>query len=175
MPDPVIHLVVPVLLCMVAADYIGWNKKTVLLLSPIAVLPDLDVLVDLHHGLGHNVFLFTPFIALYAIGHWANNTHLREISIVAAVYLSSHLVFDFFQSGLIPLYPLNNTWVTITASLHLNGLKPILRLVTETKNVPNGGTSWSGPLPLLSPNSLGVLLFTTPLLIYIILKEIRGN
>ncbi|MBS1263081.1 MAG: hypothetical protein MAG715_00249 [Methanonatronarchaeales archaeon] len=112
------------------------------------------------------MFLFLPFADIYLAGARRGKPAWKEVAVIGSLFYLSHLVFDFFQTGLIPLYPIDTTWVKATATLHLDGLMPIAGVETEFVDVPAGGRSPSRPLPLVSPDSLGVAVFSLPFLVY---------
>ncbi|MGA9078954.1 MAG: metal-dependent hydrolase [Halobacteriota archaeon] len=118
MPDPITHLIVATSLL-----WLFWEKKYrnyVLLLSPLAVFPDLDHLVPpFHRLLLHNVFIFVPTIsiALYARFREKNEV-LFNVALIATFYLLSHLLLDLFTGAGVPLfYPLSATTFGFTYEL----------------------------------------------------------
>jgi membrane-bound metal-dependent hydrolase YbcI (DUF457 family) len=97
--DPLMHVVLPVLLLLA----IRVDTRMVLLLSPLAILPDFDAAFGLHRALFHS---FIPIVVLpvallcyarlrrpeWMLGAW-----------LALFYLSSHVVLDL--GGVAFLWP----------------------------------------------------------------------
>ena len=118
MPDPITHLIVAASLL-----WLFWDKKYrnyIFLLSPLAVLPDIDhFLPPFHRLLLHNIFIIVPTIslALYA-RFWAKNDVLFNVSLIATFFLLSHLLLDLFTGAGVPLfYPLSAATVGFTYEL----------------------------------------------------------
>jgi membrane-bound metal-dependent hydrolase YbcI (DUF457 family) len=108
MPDPITHIVVATSLL-----WLFWDKKYrnyVLLLFPLAVLPDLDhFLPPYHRLLLHNVFILVPTIGLALYARFrAKNDVLYNVALIATCFLLSHLLLDLFTGAGVPLsYPLS--------------------------------------------------------------------
>lgn len=99
--QPILHLLVPVGLLLLFRV----EKRTVFLLSPIALLPDFDVLFSLHRGLFHNVF----FGIIIATAAYALAGRTRTIFLAASFLFASHLILDFGYYGSAYLYPFDQT------------------------------------------------------------------
>ncbi len=78
----------------------GADRKLILKLSPLAILPDLDYLIG-HLYLFHNLFIAIGIPLL--INLYSKN---RVASFVAFYLLSSHLLLDTFGPGVGFFYPL---------------------------------------------------------------------
>jgi membrane-bound metal-dependent hydrolase YbcI (DUF457 family) len=118
MPDPFTHIIVAVLVL-----WLFWDEKYrnyVLLLFPLAVLPDIDhFLPPYHRLLLHNVFILVPAIslALYARFRTKNDV-LHNVALIASYFLLSHLLLDLFQGSGVPLfYPFAATTFGFTYEL----------------------------------------------------------
>jgi hypothetical protein len=118
MPDPITHLIVATSLL-----WLFWDKKYrnyVLLLSPLAVLPDIDhFLPPYHRLLLHNVFILVPVISLAFYARFrAKNDVLYNVALIATFFLLSHLLLDLFTGAGVPLfYPLSAATVGFTYEL----------------------------------------------------------
>jgi hypothetical protein len=118
MPDPITHLIVATSLL-----WLFWDKKYrnyVLLLSPLAVLPDVDhFLPPFHRLLLHNIFIIVPTISLAVYARfWAKNDVLFNVSLIATFFLLSHLLLDLFTGAGVPLfYPLTAATIGFTYEL----------------------------------------------------------
>ena len=85
-------------------------RNYVLLLFPLAVLPDLDhFLPPYHRLLLHNVFILVPTIGLALYARFrAKNDVLYNVALIATCFLLSHLLLDLFTGAGVPLsYPLS--------------------------------------------------------------------
>jgi hypothetical protein len=112
MANWVIHLIVPLLALLIVSR--REDMKYILLLLPLALVPDLDTLVTLHRALLHNIFI--PIIlVLSAIIFFER----RKMLIIASVYFASHVMLDLFEGGVVLLYPVYNRLAFVDASLSL--------------------------------------------------------
>ncbi|MGZ4911278.1 MAG: metal-dependent hydrolase [Halobacteriota archaeon] len=108
MPDPITHLAVAVAAVVLYFDRRHWRYA--LLLVPLAVLPDFDVLVPhAHRVLAHTVFLVAPFLAIALYGLATKRKLLFDVGLVASFCVFSHLVLDFFDGTEALFYPLSMT------------------------------------------------------------------
>ncbi|MDP2766171.1 MAG: hypothetical protein Q8O41_01780, partial [Candidatus Methanoperedens sp.] len=62
MPNWAIHLIVPLLALLIVSRKEDW--KYILLLLPLAVVPDLDTFLTQHRALLHNMFIPVVFLIL---------------------------------------------------------------------------------------------------------------
>ncbi len=113
MPDWPIHIIVPLLALLIVGR--KEDKKYILLLLPLAIVPDFDSFVDQHRALLHNIFL--PMLLLL-FGMIIKQK--RAIFIIAAVYLASHVFMDMFGGGVVLFYPFYNRMAFVDASLGLS-------------------------------------------------------
>ena len=97
--DPFMHLLLPMLLLLA----LRIDPKKVVLLAPLAVLPDFDALFGLHRALGHS---FIPILvlplALLAYSKYRRPEWMLGATIVL-FYLVSHVVLDL--GGVAFLWP----------------------------------------------------------------------
>jgi membrane-bound metal-dependent hydrolase YbcI (DUF457 family) len=76
------------------------DKKTILLLSVFALLPDVDALFGMHRMVLHSIFIVIIPLALYVI----SRKH-KLIFILIAYSLLSHILLDLAYPGVSLLYP----------------------------------------------------------------------
>lgn len=89
MPDWPVHLIVPLLALIIAGK--KEHKKYILMLSPLAIIPDLDTFANLHRALLHNIFI--PLLLILfglLIEKW------KAVFFIASVYFASHVILDVF-------------------------------------------------------------------------------
>ncbi len=117
MPDVLLHLIIPLaaLLLFYKSEY----RTYILLLSPLAILPDID-----HLGSGdfarmwlHNVFVLLPPLLVGVYAYRSGRTRTYNVALIAAVYLCSHMLLDVFQGGASLLYPIASDSYAVTCAL----------------------------------------------------------
>ena len=114
--DPVMHLALPALFLLA----LRLDPKRVLMLSPLAILPDFDALFGLHRALGHS---FIPILvipmALIAFSS-LRRPEWMPAALLVQFFLASHVILDL--GGVAFLWPLTSQQfyfepaVTFTAS-----------------------------------------------------------
>jgi len=81
-------------------------------LALFAVLPDFDVLTGIHRGLFHSVIFLAPLSALLLLVEYAFKRRLKY-SLIAILFLYSHILLDFLAGGVPLLYPIVNQGVGV--------------------------------------------------------------
>lgn len=119
MPNWAIHVIVPLLALLIIAR--KEDHKYIILLLPLAVLPDIDTFVVEHRALLHNIFI--PAI-LFFFGLSIKKT--RAIFFIAAVYIASHVILDMFGGGVVLFYPVYNEMAFIDISLEMSRANELL-------------------------------------------------
>ncbi len=113
MPSWAVHLIVPLLALLIMGR--KEDHKYIMLLLPLAVLPDIDSFVTEHRALLHNIFV--PAI-LVILGFFSKK--IKSVFFIAAVYFASHVILDLFGGGVVIFYPFYNNMAFIDASLEMN-------------------------------------------------------
>jgi membrane-bound metal-dependent hydrolase YbcI (DUF457 family) len=113
MPNWAIHLIVPLLALLIVSRKEDW--KYVLLLLPLAVVPDIDTFATQHRALLHNIFI--PVILL--LFAWKLREY-RNVLIISAVYFASHVFLDMFGGGVVLFYPFYDRMAFVNASLMID-------------------------------------------------------
>lgn len=113
MPDWPTHLIVPLLALLIVSR--KENQKYILLLTPLALLPDFDSFAVQHRALLHNMFI--PLIL--GLCGLAGKKY-RTIFIIASVYFASHVLLDMFSGGVVLFYPIYNGMAFVDASLKMS-------------------------------------------------------
>ncbi len=113
MPDWPIHLIVPLLALLIAGK--KEDMRYILLLLPLAVVPDLDTLMTQHRALLHNIFI--PLIILFA---GLIIREKRTVFVIASVYILSHMILDMFGGGVVIFYPFYDKMAFVDASLQMS-------------------------------------------------------
>lgn len=111
MANASMHIILPMLMLLIFYDDI----RSILMLLPVSVFPDLDYFL-VHRGTLHNIFIPVCLLMIYL------KTKSQKIAI-AIVYLGSHLFLDIFDMGIIPFYPLSIRNFMIDAEFGLEIVK----------------------------------------------------
>lgn len=119
MPDWPIHLIVPLLALLIVSK--KENHKFILLLLPLAVIPDFDTFVTQHRALLHNLFI--PLLLLLS-GLLIKKE--RPVFVIASVYIASHVLLDMFGGGVVLFYPIYNVMAFVDTSLKLSQTNELL-------------------------------------------------
>ena len=147
MPEPLIHLVVVLTVLL----FFGFSLKKSLILSSLAILPDLDVLFHVHRSITHSVvfliLICIPIIGFIKIKYPKYFTD----SLVGSLVVLSHPILDVFHSYTPILYPLYKNSVFIVCNLVTDQSNiSDLRFFFEIKIMP---TCFS----LILPNTDGIV------------------
>ncbi len=97
MVEPIAHYLIPTLILLALLP--GVDRKLILKLSPLAILPDFDFLIG-HLYLFHNL-LFAVGIPLITYLY----SKSRETFLISSYFLWSHLLLDTFGPGVGFFYP----------------------------------------------------------------------
>ncbi len=113
MPNWAIHLIVPLLALLIVVR--REDHRYILLLLPLAVIPDLDTFLALHRALLHNIFI--PLILLL-FGLLLKEK--RTMFTIGAVYIASHVFMDMFDGGVVLFYPFYDQMAFVDAGLKMS-------------------------------------------------------
>lgn len=151
MPDWPIHLIVPLLALLIVSK--KEHHRYILLLLPLAVVPDLDTFVTQHRALLHNMFIPLLLLLLgYAI------KEKRTIFTIASVYIASHVVLDMFGGGVVLFYPFYNKMAFVDASLAMSKTNELLW--TFSYGFKQYGTGWETAYGYISDSiGTGIMVF----------------
>lgn len=151
MPNWAIHLIVPLLALLIVRKKEEW--KYILLLLPLAVVPDLDTFLTQHRALLHNMFIPVVFFIL----GWKLREY-RTVFIISAVYLTSHVILDMFGGGVVLFYPFYDRMAFVNASLSME--QPINIIWTFEYGFREYSPDWNNALGYIidSPGT-GALAF----------------
>lgn len=153
--DLLFHMVIPVMLGLTA----GLDRRRALMLAPIAIIPDLDVLLVAHRVYLHTVFIpATMAILCLFLFNLKQRTliHLPlptwEI-LLASLYYLSHLLLDLCPGPVAVFWPLTSVGygldigVTVNQQSVIPTLQPYMRVVTEQIQIPNVVTNVAAATP----------------------------
>ncbi|MCX8199458.1 MAG: glycosyltransferase [Sulfolobales archaeon] len=165
MPEPALHFSV---IFSLSTPWLG--VKRALMLSLLALLPDLDVLLHIHRSVSHSIIVlglvWLPIMLVVYI------LQRNYFSLVLLCFLSvlSHPLMDLFQAYTPILYPVLNRslWINIDGRLStsIDGFKLKTSLeVSDAQTVFTPIELLDAPLFTSSGFFISLLLISTPLLI----------
>ena len=162
--DSLFHVLIPVMLALVA----NVDRKRALMLAPIALIPDLDVLL-----MAHRIYLHTIFVPLaialvpFFLRSLGRREH-RNLFLLASFYYLSALVLDSFPGPVAILWPLTNVgyglwvWVGFSQQSVIPMIRPYAMINVKEMQVPNVVTDAA----VVTPQSIATaLLFVSIILI----------
>lgn len=116
MPEPLIHFMIPLFLLTVA----GLSLRKAVLISSLAILPDLDVLFHIHRSFSHSIFfIFLFFIPIITISKKFYRQYYNE-TIIALLVTLSHTFMDVFTYYTPLFWPVYSKSLYIIAELTTN-------------------------------------------------------
>ncbi len=116
MPEPLIHFIIPFFLLIM----FGLSIKKAVLISSLAVLPDLDVLFHIHRSMSHSIF----FILLFSFPAIiiTKKLYMERFSetIIATLVVLSHPFMDLFTGYTPVFWPIFNKSIYAVSELKTN-------------------------------------------------------
>lgn len=134
MPEPLIHFAVPFSILVAK----GVDSKRALLLSFIALLPDLDVLLHVHRSWTHSMLIPLAVLATAVL----IRRRCSKWLVVALLAYISHLVLDLFTAYTPILWPLYEwpLWLKVSLNVRVASLPMDVKLVVELLREPTSTT-----------------------------------
>lgn len=160
MDNIMLHYLIPVVFIRIINHLAGnrLKKSLILLLSPIAFLPDMDYFFFYHRATFHNLFfgLLVVLAASLIFSKWHKKSH---VAFIAAFFFMAHIVLD--SGAVIWFYPLTKIGYSFS------GGKVTLEAL---QHVPHFPLQW------WITASIGVIMLFALLLLEIILEnKIKKN
>jgi len=153
--EPILHILIPLLILL--ALFPKLDKRLVVGLSLLAILPDFDFFIPpLHRVITHNVF-FALIISLIIYAIW-NNIKIFYISLY---YLLTHLILDLTIGAVALFYPFYKRLIEINISLSTNWVPTINIRTYELSKV----LEYTGPHYFFTKVSVMVLLILIVMLV----------
>ena len=99
-----IHLLIPTAALIIA----GFDRKLVLLLCPLAVIPDFDVIFGAHRSISHSLFVLgaISFFLLFYTFHFKPQWKIPAI--IVSVFILSNPLMDLFTGPTQLLWPIDS-------------------------------------------------------------------
>jgi small basic protein len=167
MPNWAIHLIVPLLALLVVSR--KEDHKYIILLLPLAVVPDLDTFLTQHRALLHNMFIPVVFFIL----GWKLREY-RTVLIICAVYFASHVVLDMFGGGVVLFYPFYDRMAFVNASLSIE--QPINIIWTFDYGFDEYDSGWKTALGYITDSpGTGAILFILFAGIFVAYRRLRED
>ncbi|MFO7792807.1 MAG: hypothetical protein R6W73_07515 [Candidatus Saliniplasma sp.] len=117
------HITIPLLILLA----LRINTRKVLLMLPLAVVPELDVFFGYHRLLFHNIFIVFLLPLIWALFIYKYKEEWFGYAWIALFFLSSHLLLDI-TNGVAIFYPVLSTFYSVQVSIYLQnfiGIIPI--------------------------------------------------
>ena len=135
-------MLIPVMLAWIA----GVDQRKALMLAPIAMIPDLDMLFSAHRVYLHTLFIPMAIVAVSYLYKLKRGIH-QDLIFIASLFYLSHLLLDFFPGPVAILWPLTNVGyglnvgLTVSQKSAIPTVKPLLAVTAEKIQIPNMVTS----------------------------------
>ena len=170
MVEPLLHFAVP----FAALTALGIKPKRAFLLSLFALLPDLDILINIHRFCSHSLIpLLAITIPLILIAVKFNFQRTLSLAIFAYV---SHLFLDLFTGYTPILWPLysQDLWINLNLFAHLAST-PTYTLQATIQTQPTTFTKFTNlDAPLFTSTGIAIsTLLIAPTTIKAIIITIR--
>jgi membrane-bound metal-dependent hydrolase YbcI (DUF457 family) len=109
--EPLMHFIIPLLVLL--AIYPKIDKKLVMGLALLTLVPDIDYFISFtHRYLFHNIFF--PIVMTLIIYFFSKNI---KTSLISFYYLMSHLILDFATGAVALFWPIYQKLIEIEISL----------------------------------------------------------
>ena len=153
MPSTIVHMAFAGLL---AAALLGphYDRRGVLVVLGVTIIPDLDSFVALVAVAGHRSVGHTFLIPIAAGLLWAVDTRVREESLVRQcwgdwgvavgwmsilAYAVAGIGLDFVEAGVNPLWPLHDQFYVIDGKIELSDQRGIVQTFVDLSPDEGGG------------------------------------
>ena len=153
--DLLFHMLIPLMLLLIA----GVNRRKALMLAPVAIIPDLDVLFVAHRVYLHTIFIPTAAVIICLFLHELKRRELLNFSLptqemfLATTYYCSHLLLDFFAGPVAIFWPTTNLGYGINVGIIVDqqsivpAIQPYLSVWVKQIPVPNLVTNVEAATP----------------------------
>jgi membrane-bound metal-dependent hydrolase YbcI (DUF457 family) len=154
--DSLFHFLFPMMAALAARIHIKHGIETVLGLSLVTVLLDIDHVFGVSRATFHNIFitLLVPLILVFlAFRYEKKGNYYKVLSLALLLFLFSHPILDMFtEGGVAWLYPFSDTYYAPTLSI----------------TVDISGSA----APLISTASIGLLIYFGIILLVLFLEDL---
>jgi len=161
--DLLFHMLIPFMLAIIA----GVDPKKALLLTPIAIIPDLDLLLTGHRVYLHSIFIPLTIILISLLLKLKQKNPHHNLLVLASLYYLSHLLLDLSGPVAI-LWPLTTVGygiaigITVSQTSIFPTIQPYLSLNVEEIPLPNVVTEGA----IATPQSITIALLFFVVLVF---------
>jgi len=153
--DLLFHMLIPLMLLLIA----GLDRRKALMLAPVAIIPDLDVLLVAHRVYLHTIFIPTAAVIicllLYELkrGELLNFSPPTQEMFLATTYYCSHILLDLFTGVVAIFWPITslgyglNVGITVNQYSVIPTIQPYLAVRVKQIPVPNLVTNVAAATP----------------------------
>jgi len=146
----------------------GVDRRKAFMLAPIAIIPDLDVLLTAHRVYLHTLFIPIAIAAVSYLYKFKKGSH-HDLIFLASLFYLSHLLLDFFPGPVAILWPLTNVGYGLDVGLAVSQQSTIpsmqlrLAVTAEQIQIPNMVTN----AEVVTPQSVvtAILLLVTIIMV----------
>lgn len=161
MVEPLLHFVVP----FVSLRAVGVDLRKATFASFIALMPDLDVLFEIHRSPSHSLVVLGLVMLAFLTLTWKRKT-ARPLVLLAAFGVFSHLLLDLFQTSTPLFWPLMSQPVSLWPDPSFHMWSEVLVWYPA---------SWLDA-PLITAEGLGIsLLLLAPTVIQIVRRGLADR
>lgn len=161
------HIFIPIVILLIFSDKLKLDKKNIVLLSFVGILPDLDV-IFFHRMSFHNIFVILPILFIMLA--------MKKDSIAGIVgfYFISHLVLDLFNGGIAALYPFYDGIFFINAeirsSYNIDNMMYTLNYGIKYDFISNIAKSGDG-YGIISSENFGIIVLLIIIILAVFIKD----
>ncbi len=116
MPEPLTHFIIPLFLLLI----LGFNLKKSVLISSLAIVPDLDVIFGVHRSISHSVIIILILSAIVVLILNYLKIGKKSDMLVGILVLLSHPFLDMFGGFTPILWPVFDKSISIFTELTTN-------------------------------------------------------
>jgi membrane-bound metal-dependent hydrolase YbcI (DUF457 family) len=156
--EPILHALIPSLTLL--ALFPKLDRKLVLKLLPLTILPDLDFFIG-HRYLFHNIF----FVLIVSAAVYFIFRKNKVAFLIALLFLSSHLILDMSDPGNGLLYPFYDRLIRIDLSMSTSPADGRLVFLFDVLTKPLSEAVKDQRAPIFTINGILLLLLIIPLVI----------
>lgn len=164
------HIFIPLAILFIFSDKLKLDKKKIIMLSFVGILPDLDV-IFFHRMSFHNIFIILPILIIFLVRIIEKKDSIAGI---VCFYLVSHLILDIFNGGISALYPFYDGIFFINAeirsSYNIDGMMYTLNYGIKGDFVNNIAKAGNG-YGIVSSENFGIIVLLIIIILTVFIKD----
>lgn len=165
MPEPALHFSV-----IFALSIPRLGVKKAILLSSLALLPDLDIILYVHRSISHSIVLLSVIYLPTLMAIYILKRRYFRLALLCFLAILSHPLMDCFQTYTPILYPIidESLWIKVNGWINISpeGFKPHASI--DIKDTPAAFKSFESlDAPIFTSNGfiMSLLLIAIPFLL----------